>query len=266
MWTTVALLGVVTSLQGQANQLAFSNIRTTYGVLGVPRDNSRFLPGDRCVLAFDVDGFTADESGKVHYSIALEVTDDRGRVKFRQEPKNREAKNSLGGRKVPAYVDLQIGLDQPKGNYQVKATVTDLASKASRSLLRSFDVVAPNFGLVRLTTTADAGGQYPLPFPCEGQTLWVNFGAVGFERDRATGQPNLAVSLTVRDDEGRETLPKPLSGAVTKDVPKKARGVPMQFMLELNRAGKFTVDLKAVDKVTGKQAKLSFPLTVLKAR
>ena len=63
------------------------------------------------------------------------------------------------------------------------------------------------------------------------------------------------------------TLAKSFVGEVTQDIPKNATSVPGQFLLELNRAGKFTVELKATCKVTGKEtAPLTFPITVLKAK
>src|SRR5262249_45414567 len=147
---------------------------------------------------------------------------------------------------------------------QVKITVTDLASKASGTLTRSYKVLRPNFALVRLTTTVDPEQNITAPFIGVGQSLWINFAAVGFARDSDKEQPNLAVVMRVRDENGKATLAKPDKGAVTKDVPKKMRAVPMQFMLELNRAGQFTVEIKATDKLTGKTASLSFPLRVLK--
>jgi hypothetical protein len=49
---------------------------------------------------------------------------------------------------------------------------------------------------------------------------------------------------------------------VNKDVPDNLPMVPMQFMLSLNRPGKFTVELTATDQVAKKTTKLSFPLTV----
>ena len=44
-------------------------------------------------------------------------------------------------------------------------------------------------------------------------------------------------------------------------MPADAALVPAQFFLSLNRSGKFTVELTAADKVGGKKAQLTFPLT-----
>jgi hypothetical protein len=40
----------------------------------------------------------------------------------------------------------------------------------------------------------------------------------------------------------------------------------MQFALEINRTGKFTVELTATDHVTGQTAQVSFPVTVVPAK
>lgn len=41
---------------------------------------------------------------------------------------------------------------------------------------------------------------------------------------------------------------------------------PGQFVLPLNRAGKFTIELKATDLLSNKTSQVSFPLTVLESK
>ncbi len=264
MWTTAAVVAALSLGPAQAGQLNLTNVRATHGVLGMPRADTKVLPGDRLVISFDIDGIQADADGKVLYSIGMEVADGTGKVQFKQDPQDREAHNSLGGNSVPAYASVQIGLEMPDGDYTLKVKVTDRQAKASATLERKFTVLAKAFGLVRLATTADAEGQVPLPFAGVGQSLWVNFAAVGFGRAKSTGQPDIEVTLRILDADGRATTAKPFSGRVNQDVPKNAGAVPMQFLLDLNRPGKFTVELKATDKVTGKEATQTFPLTVQK--
>jgi hypothetical protein len=263
MMTTLVFLAALSLAPGKADGLTVSNVRSTYGVLGAPRPDRKFLPGDVFVLSFDVNGARPDTEGKVVYSIGLEVTDAQGKVHFRQAPKDREARPSLGGTQLPAYASLQIGLDEPPGKYTLKVTVADRGSGGSQSVTSDYEVLPRGFGIVRLTTASDPSGMAPAPVAGEGQPLWLNFAAVGFERKG--GQPNLAVELQIVDEAGRPTLARPLTGEVAKDVPDKARGVPMQFVLELNRAGKFTLELKATDRVSGKSASVSYPLAVVKA-
>jgi hypothetical protein len=247
---------------GQTGQLNLANVRATYGILGATRPDAKVLPGDSFVLCFDIEGVKADEAGKVLYSIGMEVTDAAGKVYFKQEPRELEANNSLGGTSLQAFASIQIGLDQPPGKYTVKVTVTDRATQAKGTLTRAYEVLPKGFGLVRLNLSYDADGKIAAPYVGEGQIVFVNFLAVGFGRDSAQAQPNLSVEMRILDQTGKPTLAKPYSGVVNRDIPAKALSVPMQFVVELNRPGQFTLELKATDKVTGQSATLSYPLKV----
>jgi hypothetical protein len=266
MWTTLALAAALSMAPAKAGELEVTNLRATYGLLGVTRPGTKFLPGDDLFLAFDISGVQTDEAGKVLYGIAMEVTNADGKTLFKQSPRKLETYNALGGDSLPGFASLRIGPNAKPGKYKVKVIVTDRAAKASKSVTRSYEVLPPAFGLVRLATTCDSAGQIPAPFLGTGQTLWINFAAVGFGRDESGGQPNLTVALDVKDAKGRSTLGKPFTGKVTSGVPKKALHVPLQFALQLNRPGKFTVELKATDKVSGKTKTLKFPLTVAKTK
>jgi len=100
----------------------------------------------------------------------------------------------------------------------------------------------------------------------QGEAGWVNFAAVGFDHAKATGQPHVSVVMRVLDEAGRPALPKPSTGEVAKDIAANARALPMQFALAINRTGKFTVELTATDQLSKQSAKVSFPLTVTKAK
>jgi hypothetical protein len=54
-----------------------------------------------------------------------------------------------------------------------------------------------------------------------------------------------------------------VAGVVDKDVHEMEVSIPLQFRISLNRPGKFTVELKATDRVSGKTDTRSFPITVL---
>jgi hypothetical protein len=263
MWMTLAFVAALGSVPAQPGQLALTHARLTYGALGAPRPTNKFLPGDSFVLAFDIEGIKADANGKVLYSMGMEVTDQSGKVHFKQVPRDLETVMSLGGSSLPAYASVHVGFDQEPGTYTVKVTVTDRAAKSSKSVTMSGELLPRAFGLVRPVISGDPEGKTPAPFPSEGQPVWINFSAVGFGRD-TSGKTNLNVSLRVLDENGKPTLAKPFVGVVNDDTPKTVQAVPMQFALDLNRAGKFTLQLEAADKASGKTATLSLPLTVLK--
>jgi hypothetical protein len=264
MMNSLLLLAALAA-PGQADGLTLTDARLTYGVLGPKRDNAKFLPGDALFLAFAVDGVTAGPDGKVQYSIALEVVGPGGKTLFRQPPQDEEVVNSLGGSRMPAYAQVQVGLEQAPGEYTVKVTVTDRATKKTASLEQKAEVLPKAFGLVRLTTTADPQGQVPAAALGVGGSLYVNGHVVGFQRG-AAGQPNVALEVRVLDEAGKPTLAKPLTGRIDKGVPPKDPVLPGQFLLSLNRPGKFTVEVKATDEVANKTATQSFPITVHEAK
>jgi len=222
------------------------------------------LPGDAVFICFDVTGVACDADGKVHYSTGLEFLDAKGKTLAKKEPAKHEVVSSLGGDRVPAYARIDVGTETPEGEYTVKVTVTDDASGKSKTLERKFTVLPKGFGLVRLTTTSDQEGLLPVAVPGAGEGLWVNFALVGFGRG-ANKQPDVAFEMRVLGDDGKPVHAKPLTAKVAKDVPENAAIIPMQFLLTLNRPGKFTLELTATDAAGNKTTKLAVPLTVQEA-
>jgi len=254
----LVLLGLA---DAQTGALALTNVRLTQGVLGPVRTDTKLLPGDSLVVSFDITGITADPAGKVLYSMMTEVTDKAGKVLFRQPARDQEGFNSLGGTTLPAFAQIDIGLDQPAGEHILKVAVTDRATKKTANLTQNFVVLPKAFGLVRIHGTGDAEGLVPAGLQGPGQSLFVNFAVVGFARD-AQKQPNLLLEMHVLDDKGKPTVSKPFSGIVNKDVAATSNSVPAQFLVSLNRPGKFKIELKATDAVSKKSVSQSFPINV----
>ena len=138
MWTTIAVVAALNLAPAQAGELTLSNLRSTYGMLGPQRASKKYIPGDLVVVSFDIDGIKADDSGKVLYSIGLEVTDPNGKLKFKRDPRELEANISLGGN-PPRLCNVPLHIDDPQGN-TAKMTVTDL-SWASKSITGNFEVL-----------------------------------------------------------------------------------------------------------------------------
>jgi len=262
MWTTVTLLAVLGTAPNQADHLEVINIRATYGMMGLKRPAGPRLPGDSVDVAFDLKGLQADSANKFHYTIGLELTNSKGRVVYQQEPRPQEALNTLGGDRLPATIHIDIGLDQLPDDYTFKLTATDLTSKKHVTLVRPAKLLPRGFGIVRLTTTSDPEEKVPASALVAGQPLWISFRVIGFERDPAGKQPHVAVEMRVLDEDGKPTLGKAFAGAIKENVSEKALSVPVQFLLGLNRPGKFTVEIKASDLVGKKEAKESFPISV----
>jgi hypothetical protein len=265
MLMTLPLLAALAAVPGQAGGLTLTDARLTLGVLGPTRDGAKFLPGDTLFLTFTIDGITADANGKVLYSIGTEVTDAGGKSVFKQAPQDRETINALGGNQLPAFAQVAIGQMMPAGTYSLNVTVTDGATKKSQTLTQKFDVLKPDFGLVRLSISADSDGVVPAAALVAGQSLWVHGAVVGFQRG-ADKQPNVTLELTVKDADGKPTLAKPFTGTINKGVPPTDVSLPIQYLVSLNRPGKFTIEIKTTDQMSNKSVTQSFPITVNSAK
>jgi hypothetical protein len=268
MWTSLALAAALSLSPGQGAGLTLSNARATFGELGNPRPDTKMLPGDIFFVAFDIEGIKVDEEGKVLYSMAMEVTDKNGKSIFKQQPVDRNDFLPLGGNKLPARAFVSVGLDQEPGTYTCKVTVTDRAAKTSKTLEQNFEVLPKAFGLVQVYTSADAKGEVPAPtLGVAGQSVWVHFAVVGFERDtksaKATKQPNVAVEMAVLNKDGTKTLPKPTATTIDGMVDEKDNGIPLRFLLPMNRAGDFIIELKATDALSKKTSRVTLPIKVL---
>jgi hypothetical protein len=263
MWA-MAAAAALSLAPADAGELTVSNVRVTHGLIGPTRADDKVLPGDAVFLCFDVAGVTCDNEGKVHYSTSLEFQDGKGKTLVKKDPAKHDVVVSLGGDRVPAFARIDVGTETPEGEYVVKVVVADQASGKSQTISRTFTVLPKDFGLVRLTTTSDSEGLLPVSVPGSGEGLWVNFGVVGFGRG-AGKQPDVSFGMRVLDADGKPVHAKPLAAQVNKDVPADAALIPMQFMLSLNRPGKFTLELTATDAVSKKTAKLSVPLTIQEA-
>lgn len=260
MWTSIALLTILTATPSQSG-LSLTQVRSTHGLLGPQRRSDTLAPGDNLFVCFEINGIRVDAEGKVRYSMAIELVDGANKPVFRQVPKEQEARASLGGNTVPAYAFLSVGLDTPAGDYRMKVTVKDLATGSEQSLNRDLKVLAKDFALVRTTVMLDPESHYPAAVFACGQGVWVHCSAVGFASGRDK-KPDVVFEMRVLDESGRPTLAKSVTGAPPKDAPENQSGLPMAFPLTLNRAGKFTIELQAADRISGKKAKMSFPIVV----
>lgn len=247
-----------------AGPLKLTNVRNTFGELGGTRQDFKLLPGDVLFVGYDIEGLTVDKEGKVTYTMALEVTGADGRLIFKQDPAVKADLVPLGGNVLPARAFITVGLDQPPGKYLLKVTVTDPSTKVSQTLSRDFEVLPKDFGIVAVYTSVDERGQIPAPTTgIVGQSLFVQFGVVGFARTPDKRQPNVSVEMIPFDESGKPTIEKPSEFSLEGGVDEKDPGFTLRFLMPLTRTGKFTIRLKAIDKVANKTATFDLPLTVV---
>jgi hypothetical protein len=261
IWSTLILVTGLSLPVNQVETLSLVNVRSTYGVLGPTRTDDQLLPGDTLTYCFDIDGISVDASGKVRYSLATEVVSSRGKI-FEQAPREMTATVGFGGKRLPAFAQFNIGLDQEKGDYSLKITVKDLTNNQVASFKKEATVLPKDFGLVKVMVSSDQDGLLPVPAIGPGQPLWIHFGAVGFARSNDSKQPTIVFEIRVLDEAGKPTRSDKITSTVEKGVPASLTGLPMSFLLSPNRSGPFTVEITANDQIAGKTAKVAFPLTV----
>jgi hypothetical protein len=271
MLGTLVLATALSLTPNQAGQLKLTNDRVTYGYLGPTREDAKLLAGDSFFVAFDIEGLSEAEDGTVLYSMGMDVLNSKGGKEFSKEPVALTSNNTLGGKRMPGFMASDIGADTAPGKYTLKVTVNDRRANTKAELSRDFEVLPPELGVVQLRLTTVAPEQQQLPVPpvgVVGQSILVNFGVMGFTRNKEKdGQPDVVVAVSIRDEQGNLTQSKPYSEEANKDVPKTLVGIPVGIPVHLNRAGKFTVEIEATDKLANKKAKkLSFSLQVLEQK
>ncbi len=263
MFGTLAATAALAFAPSQAGSLALTNARTTYGEMGAVRTNNRYQPQDFYFLAFDMEGLTVSPEGKVSYTMMVEVTNKAGVPVFKQDkPADSEEYIVLGGNRMPGRAWVSLKPDQEPGTYICRVTVTDRATKATKVLAKSFEVVKKEFGLIGVMTTFDSKGETPAPpAGVVGQIIYVHGAVCAFGRG-PNKKPNASVTLRVLDDAGRPTVAKPQSVQVPPEIPEGNDMAFITLVIPLNREGTFTVEVTANDAATGKTATVSFPLRV----
>jgi hypothetical protein len=247
------------------SELKLNNIRNTYGVLGPTRNSTQLLPGDVLFVAYDIDGVTIDKAGKVQYSMSMEVIDSKdNKAIFKQDPAEKVDFVPLGGTKLPARAFITVGLDQPPGDYVVRVNVVDRATKASTTFDHNFTVLPKGFGIVAVYASVDERGSIPAPTTgVVGQSVFIQFAAVGFERDMKTKQPDLAFEMSPVDEQGNSTLAEPSRHEAKAGVDDKDAVYQVRFLLPMTRPGKYTIRLTAEDRIAKKKSSFELPVLVL---
>lgn len=261
MWTSLAVAAALTLTPAQGGSLKLSNERLTYGTLGPTRSEGTYLPGDVFSMTFDIEGLKTQTGNKVSYSLAFQVVDAKGKLVYGEDPRDLETVLHLGGSKLPASPYVVLPPDMAAGTYEFKMTVRDRTANTSQMFTRKFQVGPKSFGIVALQIL---NGQMQSPaLGVVGQELFLNFAVIGFERDKAKKQASILLEMNILDQAKKPTLDKPIVGNFGETVPENVVAVPTYFLLKLNRAGTFTVELKATDQVSKKTSSLSIPIRVL---
>jgi hypothetical protein len=242
------------------------NARLAYGPLGQERKDEKFLPGDALWLRFDIEGLVPDATGKVTYAMGLEVTQKgKTKPKFKKDLEDYEARLTLGGTTLPAYARTNIGLDDDPGDYTLKITIKDGSSKGKGkeiTIARSFEVAKSNLGFVMVGLISIAGEPVPA-IGMQGQVMFLSCSLVGFEigKDKA---PHVSFEMQILDETGKPTVKELIKGDIKTEAKTPGAMIFQPMRVDLNRAGKFTIVLKATDVLAKKSTEQKLDLTVVK--
>jgi hypothetical protein len=272
MGSTVLLTAALAFASAQppaAGKLTLTNVRNTHGELGGTRPDNKFLPGDVVFVAFDIEGLTVGPKGDVKYTMAMEVTDKNNKRIFPppNEPLTPATRNDyvpLGGNKLPGRAFVTCGMDLEAGECTLRLVVTDEASKAQYALVRKFEVLKRDFGIAAVFASQDEAGSIPAATTgVVGAMIFIRYGVVNFTRDPNTKQPNVVVEITTLDDKGAPTVKEPVIREYKTGVPEDRLGFPDGVALPFTREGKFTVRIKATDKVANKSYTFDLPVAAV---
>lgn len=256
-------LALLAALPGAAQALELKNVRATCGPFGVPRTGTKFLPGDALFLHFDIVGIKVDpDSGLANYLVGMEIVDGAGKSIFKQKETPAQVVAALGGTTLPGFATFYMGTDTKPGKFSAKITITDRASKSKEVATTSFDFEMQQlaFGIVQPAVPAVALASQEIP---------LHFGVVGMARDDKK-VPNVEIITRILDEKGKPTLAKPLNKfAVPKDLPPDIKVKDLDVIVTppvlayLNRSGRFTIEVEAIDHIAKKSAKMQFSVRVL---
>lgn len=256
---------VAALLMGQgSSELTLTNARFTYGELGPVRPDSKFLPGDAAFLSFDISGIKTSDIGAYGYVLTIEVQDKSGKSAFKKSV-DFDGILPLGGNKLRANPHLFLPNDQPPGDYSFNITVLDKGTKKSKSLSKEFTLLPKAFGLVGLQISNDDKGLQSTPLDgTVGEVRFLNFSLANFAREGKDKKPNFDIELQIFEG-SKPIYSKPFVDKVT-ELDERINNYPAIFRIFLNREGKFTISIKAIDHLAKKTSEFKLPLEVSPAK
>jgi hypothetical protein len=267
MWASTLLLVAATALPNQPAGLQIKNVRVTTGPFGATRDKEvpELQYGDIFYVYYDIENLEVDNQGQAQYTISMEVSNGKGSVIYSDGPRDGTANLTLGGGKMPAFTTTTVGKEDP-GEYTVKVTIVDRGNKKTVDLTRKFKIKKPEFGIVQPSLkfyTKSGRETIDAPALCVvGQTPVATAFVGSFARDK-DDNPDLEITFNVVDLATKNSITeKPAVQTIKKGIPKDQDFIQILYPVELNRTGKFKIEMVATDKISKKKDTFTFPITV----
>lgn len=260
MWKRCLPLLALLVVPAVADAVEIKNFRPCYApvYLGTERKGDKLLPGDVLFATYDIVGLKTDEkTGKGSIVTVVELFDANAKPLFPAQETPSEPAFHLGGARVPSDLHLQMGRNQKPGKYRLRLTVQDRLANKVASHIHSFELLPPSFGIGAVV--APSIGYPGLPYATQ-------FALFDLTLD-AEKKPNVEVVMQVLDDSGKP-VSRPVTTTLPNDLPvgtdlQAENLVPLRYPIFLNRPGRFTIDIHAKDINGKKEARLTYPLTVL---
>jgi hypothetical protein len=244
-------------------KLEIRDVQAAHGQLGPERKSNEYIAGDQVFFRFTIAGVRTDPDGRMRCEMRLIITDPKGK----QLPATElplQGLVALGGDTIPANASINLGFDDPPGEYGLTVEITDRLANETASFQRKIICKPPEFALVRLRFYQDEGGKVPARVGgTVSQTLFVKFEAIGF--DRTQDEIDVEMEITILDEAGKSVMPKPIRGALHNEKPAEVKTIDrinLSTTLILNRPGKFGLRIVVMDKLTKKKVSFEAPLQV----
>ena len=256
-WSPAALAGLLAVITPDQSGLKMDNLRLTYGSPGPDRASAQVFPGDEVFLAFELKGFKSSEGGVTKIKLTTEVMGKDGKTEYKQDTGDSQVLDLFGGGRHFLHTRVDVGVKTPPGSYKVKITALDLTTKESISGEKDVTLLEPALAVVKTALFTDQAMRATSQVLGVGQPVFVGFSVVGFARESSTNHPKLKMELVVKDDKGAVVTDKPsfvVDANQPEKMPANVQVMPGHFKLPLNKAGNFTVELRATDLTNQKSS------------
>lgn len=256
-WSPAALAGMLAVFATGQSGLKIDNSRLTYGAPGPDRTSAQVFPGDEVYLSFELSGFQLDPTGVAKIKLSTEVFGKDGKLEYKQDNPEAPAIDLFKADKLFLNTRVDVGVKTPPGTYKVKVTATDSIGKGSVSTEKEVTLLEPTLAVVKAGLFTDKALNAPSEVFSTGQLAFVAFSVVGFSREGSTNHPKLKMEMVVKDDKGAVISDKPsisIDAAQPNKVPSTAQLLQGQFMIPLNKAGNYTLEIRANDLASNKSS------------
>ncbi|MFN0055286.1 MAG: hypothetical protein ACKV0T_24335 [Planctomycetales bacterium] len=257
----LVLLAALAHPPSAVAQLKLEEVRPTYGRLGSTRPGTRVLPGEDLSVAYVVSGITRGSDGRVEVSRRAELIDEAGQTVAQVPVKTDRIHLALGGDTLTSHMHFGLPIDFAPGKYRVRGLLRDVRGEADIAAEQEFEVLPLDFGIVRLRLAADEEGTTPVGGNLTvNQDVYVVGRAIGFAHKG--GRIHVVGQMTIRDPQGRPTLPAPIAFEVHQEVDEDVDQFNLRWSMMANRPGNFTIHIEVADEFSDKRAAYEMPLMV----